>query len=240
MKTKKILIGLALLAVTVPQFVSAHERQLFNVGGTDYLMVVGSLGEPVVVDDKTGVDFRVVVADPADPTNSSASGVKPVTGLESEMKVEIIAGEKKKTFDLTTVFNSPGAYKAIFFPTVKTALSYRLTGMINRTPIDLTFACAPEGVKGVEDKTEVQISAGVRRLYKNGQFGCVVGKEELGFPEEGMSILGLHEKVTKEISASAGHIMMQIPTTKTAAALVLGLLGVILGLIALNKSKRKE
>jgi hypothetical protein len=187
MQHKYLFTGLALaIALLVPTIVGAHERQLINIGGTDYLFVVGSLGEPIVVDDKTGVDLRVQTADPKDPTNSSASGAKPLLGLEQALKVEIIAGEKKKIFDLTTVYGTLGSYKAVFFPTVKTGLTYHFTGTINNTPVDLSFPCALEGSKAVEDKSEVSLGAGVKRTYKNGQFGCPMGKEELGFPEEGM------------------------------------------------------
>jgi hypothetical protein len=36
--------------------VFAHQRQLFTIGQKDYLFVVGSLGEPLYVDQKSGVD----------------------------------------------------------------------------------------------------------------------------------------------------------------------------------------
>ena len=35
----------------------AHQRGLFTIGGKKYLFVVGSMNEPVYVDDKSGVDF---------------------------------------------------------------------------------------------------------------------------------------------------------------------------------------
>ena len=35
----------------------AHQRQLFTIGDKDYLFVVGSLGEPLYIDQKSGVDF---------------------------------------------------------------------------------------------------------------------------------------------------------------------------------------
>ena len=48
----------------------AHQRQLFTIGNTDYLFVVGSLNEPIFVDDKSGVDFAAYSPDPKDPVNS--------------------------------------------------------------------------------------------------------------------------------------------------------------------------
>jgi hypothetical protein len=34
----------------------AHQRQLFTIGDMDYLFVVGSIGEPLYVDQKSGVE----------------------------------------------------------------------------------------------------------------------------------------------------------------------------------------
>ena len=78
------------------QNVYAHQRQLFTIGNEDYLFVVGSLNEPIFVDDKTGVDFAAYSPDPADPVNSKANGSKPIEGLENILKVELAAGNKKK------------------------------------------------------------------------------------------------------------------------------------------------
>lgn len=226
--------GAFLLAI--PMYAGAHERQLINIGGIDYLFVVGSLGEPIVVDDKTGVDLRVQTADPQDPTNSAALGAKPVLGLEQALKVEIIAGDKKKAFDLTTVYGTLGSYKAVFFPTVKTGLTYHFTGAINNTPVDLSFSCAPEGSNAVEDKTEVALGDGVKRTYKNGQFGCPLGKDELGFPEDAMTVLGLHEDAHHDMDGMMESIISD-QTGKTGAALLFGLLGTILGAVALWKKR---
>ncbi len=238
---KKITVGILALAFILPPSIAvAHERQLFSIGGADYLLVVGSLNEPLVVDDKSGVEFRVVEADPKDPTNASASGVKPLLGLETAIKVEISAGDKKKTFDLTTIYGTPGGYKAVFFPTIKTALTYRFTGSINNTPIDLSFVCAPEGSKAVEDKSTVEISAGVKRIYKNGQFGCPLGKEELGFPEGGMTFHGMHENVHGEMGKMMNDMKTATENDTSGVALVLGLIGTILGGIALVKSRTSK
>lgn len=238
MNHKYLFAGLTLaLALSVPSFASAHERQLINIGGVDYLFVVGSLGEPLVVDDKTGVELRVHIADPKDPTNSSATDAKPLLGLEQALKVEIIAGAKKKTFDLTTIYGTLGAYKAVFISTVKTSLTYHFTGTINNTPVDLSFTCATEGSTAVEDKTEVSLGNGVTRTYKNGQFGCPMSKEELGFPEEGMSVLGLHDNLHGEMNGMMTDMMNDPQKDQVGYALAFGLLGTLLGAIALWKSR---
>ncbi len=75
----------------------AHQRQLFTIGDKDYLFVVGSLNEPIFVDDKSGVDFAAYWPNATDPLNSDANGTRPIEGLEKMLKVEISAGNKNKT-----------------------------------------------------------------------------------------------------------------------------------------------
>lgn len=239
MNKRSIFAALFAAALMGPLVVSAHERQVINIGGTDYIFVVGSLGEPVVVDDKTGVDLRVKIADPKDPTNASAAGAKPVTGLEATLKVEVSAGDKKKVMDLSPAWNDAGAYKNTFYPTVKTGFTYRFTGTVNNTPVDLSFTCAPEGSKAVEDKSEVSLGAGVKRVYKNGQFGCPLGKEELGFPEEGMTIMGLHEDLHGDMEKMAKDSENDPVKGQAGTALALSIVGLVLGSVALKKSRNK-
>jgi hypothetical protein len=172
---------------TIPQ-AFAHERQLYTIGDQDYLIVIGSLNEPIFVDDKSGVDLRVLRADPNNPMNSTAEGAAPVEGLEETVQVELAAGNNTRTLQLEPAFGEPGAYEAPFYPTVATTISYRLFGTINDTPVDLTFTCAPTGEAGaVADNSTVQISEGVVRKGIEGGFGCPLPVTDAGFPEPLMS-----------------------------------------------------
>jgi len=127
----------------------------------------------VFVDDKSGVDLRVRLADPGDP---------PVEGLEKSLKVEVAANDKKKTFPLEAAFRDPGLYHAWFFPTAATTYHFRLTGKLNGVPIDLSFACVPEHRPSDPDKSEVKISEGVTRILKAGAFGCPMAKDAARIP----------------------------------------------------------
>jgi hypothetical protein len=172
---------------TIPQ-AFAHERQLYTIGDQDYLIVIGSLNEPIFVDDKSGVDLRVLRADPNNPMNSTAEGAAPVEGLEETVQVELAAGNNTRTLQLEPAFGEPGAYEAPFYPTVATTISYRLFGTINDTPVDLTFTCAPTGEAGaVADNSTVQISEGVVRKGIEGGYGCPLPLADAGFPEPLMS-----------------------------------------------------
>lgn len=201
MQKKTISVLVAVLAF-FPLAASAHQHATFDIGGTQYDFVVGSLNEPVTVDDKTGVDFRVTSGghmEMADDGDMEPAGGKPAVGLEGKLKVELIAGDKKKVLDLSPLYNTPGSYKAPFYPTVATTLAYRFFGEINGTPVDLTFTCRAEGADAVEEG-EKEISTGVKQILKGGGFGCPSAKEDLGFPEKSVSLNALKEDKTSEIA----------------------------------------
>jgi hypothetical protein len=205
------LTGTLALAVLV-SFVSvtpqafAHQRQLYTIGDQDYLIVIGSLNEPVFVDDKSGVDLRVLRADPNNPMNSSAEGAAPVEGLDQTLKVEIAAGNKTKVMQLEPAFGEPGAYETMFYPTVATTFTYRLFGTINNTPVDLIFTCTPAGEAGATpDNSTAQISEGVVRKGIEGGFGCPSPLSDAGFPEPYISnydITTTLEQLQSEISST--------------------------------------
>lgn len=187
----------------------AHQRQHFTIGDQDYLIVIGSLNEPIFVDDKTGVDFRVLNADPNDPMNSSAEGATPVEGLEETLQVEIAAGDQSRVMSLEPAFGEPGAYDAPFYPTVATTLTYRIFGTINDTPVDLTFACTPTGEAGAAPSTTTeQISEGVVRKGIAGGYGCPESRSDAGFPEPYMS--------NNEMATSLGQIQTDVSSIKSS------------------------
>jgi hypothetical protein len=165
------------------QNVYAHQRQLFTIGNTDYLFVVGSLNEPIFVDDKSGVDFAAYIPDPTDPANSQANGTKPIDGLENILKVELAAGDKKKVLNFEPAYQNPGHYEASFFPTIETTYNYTLFGNINGTDFRATWTCSPAEGEPLSDNSTVQISDSVIRKAMLGSFGCPQPRTDVGFPE---------------------------------------------------------
>lgn len=89
---------LAIAVFTVAPPSSAHERDTFKIGGKYYVLTVGSLNEPFVVDNISGVDLRVsqVTGPAGNGSSKEASKGVPVTGLEQSLKVELAAGDKRK------------------------------------------------------------------------------------------------------------------------------------------------
>jgi hypothetical protein len=188
--------ALILLSISA-NFVSAHQRGLFAIGGKNYLLVMGSQNEPVFVDDKSGVDFFAYTPDPKDPMNSQANGTKPVEGLENTLKVIVSAGNKNQTFDLEPAFRDPGHYNAAFFPTVQTTYSYTLNGTINNTPVKIKWTCAVGGESKSADNSTVKISDGVERKGLAGAFGCPESRAHVAFPEPYQSNVDVQAKLAE-------------------------------------------
>ncbi len=208
----------------------AHQRQAFNINGKTYLFTIGSIGEPVYVDDKSGVDLRIKLADPKDPGNGSSPLSVAVEGLEKTLQVELTAADQKKILPLEPAYKDPGAYHATFFPTVATTLSYRVFGLIDNTPVDLTFTCLAEGETAASNTDSVQISAGVSRVFTAGGFGCPHTKDEAGFPEPSSSLRSLTN------TSVSGDSQSTSPNNLFA---VLSIAGVIIGLIALVRTGKR-
>jgi hypothetical protein len=174
--------------------VTGHERRLYNIGGQDYLFVVGSMNEPAYVDDKSGVEAFVYWPDSRDPMNSQANGTKPIEGLV--LKTDISAGGKNLTLDLGPAFGDPGHYEAVFYPTVPTTYSYTVYGDINGTAFRDTFECSPAGAsEPAQDNSTVALSDGVTRMGKSGGFGCIESRDNISFPEQYVSNYELQRMV---------------------------------------------
>lgn len=234
----KIIFSLAaFLGITFSPFVAlAHERQVFDIADKSYLFTVGSLNEPVVVDDRTGVDLRVKLADPKNPGDGNAPAAKAIEGLEQSLKVEISAGDKKEILDLEPAYKDPGAYKAVFFPTVQTTYAYRFFGTIEGTPVNLTFTCLPAGTpKSEEDKSIVPMGDKINRTLKVGGFGCPLAKEALGFPELSMSINGLHEDMHTDLAA-----LEKTVSSSAKTGTILGAFALIIAIAAFFRGRKKD
>ncbi len=215
---KKYIASVALIAFAMPVLASAHQSAVYEINGEQYRFVVGSLGEPIAVDDNTGVELRVYLPgheNMAAHDHHAAGGA--VTGLESTLKVELQAGSARKTLDLVPAYGEPGSYYAKFYPTVATTLSYRFFGEVNGTPVDLTFTCREEGAAAANEG-EKQISTGVKQVSKTGGFGCPVEKEALGFPESSAGIASVAEAADTARSMSVGAFAVGIVALALAGA----------------------
>jgi hypothetical protein len=165
------------------QSLSAHESRLYTIGDQDYWITVGSINEPVFVDDKSGAEAFIRTADPANPLDRNANGTRLVEGLEKTLKFEISAGDKKKVFEIEPAFNDTGHYESVFYPTVETTYNYRLFGTINNVTVSIDFQCQTAEGEGQQDNSTKQISEGVTQKAQRGGFGCITSRADVAFPE---------------------------------------------------------
>ncbi len=220
---KKLLFSFVLVAAfSLALNASAHEHDTFMIGDKIYNFVVGSLNEPVFVDDKTGVDLTITGgALHMSPDGDMDAGGTAIAGLEKTLKVEISAGNQKKIYNLSPSWGKPGSYYAAFYPTVETTYSYRVFGTVDNVPVDVSFSCNPAGhVVSPEDKSTVKLSDRVSRMDHAGAFGCPLSKTGAEFPEAPMSLNDLASK------ASSARTMAVV-------ALVLAVIG--LGAVSIKR-----
>ncbi len=183
---RPVLIDSAAVAVSLlflmAASTSARQRQLLQIGASEYLVVVGFVNGPVYTGDKSGVELIIMTPDPANPLDSRAPEAKPVEALERSLKVEVKAGPHAKVFDLKPAYRAPGRYEAVFYPTVPTTYTFRFFGTVHDMPVDFTFSCNPMGHVSDEDRTRLQLSQDVTRKVLIGSFGCPQERAEAEFP----------------------------------------------------------
>lgn len=171
---------LAFALFTSPLVSFAHETRTYLIGGASYDITVGSLNEPVIVGDKTGLDLAI-----------SRYG-SPLTGAEQGLKVEISSGGATRTFDISAAYGQPGKYKTTFLATATGTLSYRLIGELGGAPVDLLFECSAAGhqMHAVENADRVKVSDGVVRVLQRGAFGCPAPQSDYQFPPVAVGATG--------------------------------------------------
>ncbi len=183
-----ITFSLILSIVLQPQFAYAHEKQLVSINEKPYLFVVGSIGEPVYINDKSGVELFAYIPDPNDPLSEDSNVTKPITGLEKTLKVEVSAGPTNKTLGFEPDEENPAHYTATFFPSAETTYTYTLTGTIDNTPVHISYSCVPGGGEDDDDEssggnnTKTELSQGVIREQMAGGFSCPMPRDEVTIP----------------------------------------------------------
>ncbi len=235
--TKKYLILCALAATLLPYIVSAHERRTYDIGGKTYQIVIGSLNEPLIVDDKSGLDLTVTqgggmptMGPDGDMDGPPSAGI-PIQGLDQTLKLEMSAGNQKKNYDLAPAYGKPGSYKTTFFPTIQTTFTYRLFGTINKVPVDLSFTCNPAGhPQAEEDKNLIKISDTVTQKLKTGAFGCAEAKSDFGFPEAAAT--------TFDLQSQSQTLASKIKTTRILA--ITGVVITVLGTFLAMRSRKSS
>jgi hypothetical protein len=233
------MVALAIAFFSIAPLALSHERDTYKIGDKYYVFTVGSLNEPFIVDNISGVDLRVLqVSGPGSNGASNGTGKgTPVAGLERTLKVELAAGDKKETLSFDPSDKAPGAYAANFIPTVQTTYKYRIFGAIDNSSVDLTFTCVTGEVsESAEDNSQMKVSDSITRLRKIGAFGCPASKKTMGFPEPSLSSYELNQSL-QNLADGARSAGKQAATAQllSIAAIVSGLLGLAVAGMALKR-----
>lgn len=134
---------------------------------------------------------------------------EPIEGAEKTLEVEVSLGEAKtERLELRTVFESPGEYQADLIPTAPGGYTFRFVGEINGEAIDESFTSPEDG------------------------FDEVQGASEVAFPNEAPSSSELAERLDA-VEATANEAKDDVTLPR-----LLGLVGVVLGLVALIVAAR--
>ena len=240
---KKYIVSLpffmaAILMIIIPQLAFAHEHDSFKIGNETYQITIGSLNEPLIVDDKSGMDLTVSegsgmpTMSPDGDMDGPVASSTPVMGLDKTLQLEMIAGDQKKTMNIMPNPGKPGGYITTFFPTVQTTFTYRLFGTVNNVPVDLLFTCNPAGNPITPyDNTPTKISDSVTQLSKSGAFGCAEAKADYGFPEPSLSSYDTAQQLQASARESSEAKMLWI------SGIIIGILGLVAGVAASRKRR---
>ncbi len=236
MRTPLLSTTLVFSALLLPLSASAHEHRTYQIGDKQYNITIGSINEPIHVDDKSGVE--VMVSDVSTPAKAADDGDgdddgpagSPVSGLDQTLRVEVSAGTEKETFDLHPRWGEEGSYEAVFYPTVATTYKYRLFGIINGIAVNLTFICkSSASEESPNDTTSVKVSDGATQTSKGGAFSCPEPRQNAEFPS---------------VSASAADMAARIEVlekkngTTNTVSIALGAVAIALALTAIRRTRR--
>lgn len=138
-----IAAALAVIAVTAGSALGHEERSL-----GPYTMVVGFIGEPVFVGQKSGLELFV--------GRGEGEAGEPVEGLETTLHATVVQGDDRRELTLGPRFDAPGWYESVFLPTRAGAYAFHITGTVEGMEVDETFTSSPDGFGEVEEVSSAQ------------------------------------------------------------------------------------
>jgi hypothetical protein len=143
---RRLGVGIAAIAAAILLTFSlaapalAHEER--TVGA--YAIEVGFIAEPVYVGERSGLEIHVTKAE------------KPVEGLETTLKAEVVFGTQQRHLTLSAREEDPGWYESVFIPTAAGKYTFHLTGTIEGQAVDQSFTSSPTGFDEVDEAASGQ------------------------------------------------------------------------------------
>lgn len=128
---------LVLLLFLIPGFFgNAFGHTVDSVG--DFRLEIGWMNEPVVSGETNGIELFVSPLEPG-KTAVEQEFKNGVSGLEKSLKLQLILQENKITLPLTDDHDIPGKYYAFVNPTVSGFYQANIIGNIENTTVSLSM-----------------------------------------------------------------------------------------------------
>jgi len=208
--------NLTILLLIIPGlFGNAFGHTIDSIG--EYRIEIGWMNEPVVSKETNGIELFVSPLEPGLDLKDQKFH-DGIAGLEKSLKIQLLYKEEKITLSLSADHSIPGKYYAFVNPTVSGFYQANILGNIKETPISLSMH-PPK----VDERSYIEFPKSADLTLNQLIDGHTALVEEIN---------DLKNSVTKledsNQQMNIGYISIGI-----------SILGIIIALIALSKSKRK-
>ena len=140
------------LGLLAPALVAAHGH--LTVGA--YELVIGFRNEPAYAGEPNGLDLSVT------DTRTKTR----VKGLEQTLKAEIAHGSSRREIQLEARWGQEGAYTAYVLPVEAGDYTWRISGQIAGTPVDVSMTSSPSTFSSVEPRSAVAFPSPEPTLFE--------------------------------------------------------------------------
>ncbi len=182
-----------------------------QVGKYDF--VVGWLVEPAFAGEKNGLDLRI----------TDRETEEPVTDAQQTLTATALFGGQSQPLELRGIHNQPGHYTSDVVPTQAGYYRFHITGALGGEAVDETFDSADGHFSEVESLSAIQ-------------FPAVATASEATAPAPADQTLARGADLRAQAAAEAASTAQ----TLAIAALIVGGLGLVLGVVSMLNSKRSD
>jgi len=183
----------------------------------DYRLEIGWMNEPVVSGETNGVELFVSPLEPELPLDEQEFK-NGVPGLEKSLKMQLVLQDEKITLSLAADHNIPGKYYAFVNPTVAGFYQANILGNIGNTTVSLSMH-PPK----VDERSYIEFPESSDLTLNQLIDGHTAVVGEVNDLKE--TVASLEKSNSKN---SVGYV-----------GIVLGIIGIVIASIALDKSKKK-
>jgi len=205
-----------ILLLIIPGFFGmAFGHTIDSVG--DYRLEIGWMNEPVVSGETNGVELFVSPLEPELPLDEQEFK-NGVPGLQKSLKMQLVLQDEKITLSLAADHNIPGKYYAFVNPTVAGFYQANILGNIGNTTVSLSMH-PPK----VDERSYIEFPESSDLTLNQLIDGHTAVVGEVNDLKE--TVASLEKSNSKN---SVGYV-----------GIVLGIIGIVIASIALDKSKKK-